>query len=281
MTSSAPVLRFAPMWPRLRTVALLAVFPAVYACATEASGIGPDVPDVPAKAIDAGSGATPSTGDPPDPAESTPDASTTLPDPVVFVHGINGGSEDFAVMLDRLVADGWPKDRLSAIDYPDPSWGCNVDNANTLKAHVEAFLAKTGAAKIDLVAHSMGSLSSRKFMRDLGGAAVVNTYVTLGGPHHGVPKACLNPLPVCVWNELCGSKPYLTELNTPPLTPGPAIWVSIFSHDDDTVPSDSSPLEGAENIAFDGVDHDGENGLLERPEVYAEVKRVLLYPPPK
>jgi triacylglycerol lipase len=199
-------------------------------------------------------------------------------DPVVFVHGINGGSADFAVMMNRLVADGWPKDRLSAIDYPDPKWGCNTDNAETLRKHVEKVRFDAGAAKIDLVAHSMGTLSSRRFMKVLGGAAVVSTYVTLGGMHHGIQSSCLNPLPVCVWQELCGSKPYLTELNTAPITPGPATWVSIFSRSDETVPDESAELPGAENIPFDGVDHAGPNGLLERAEVYAEVKRVLEYP---
>lgn len=40
-------------------------------------------------------------------------------DPVLFVHGINGSSADFAVMLQRLVDDGWPADHLWAITFPD------------------------------------------------------------------------------------------------------------------------------------------------------------------
>lgn len=267
----------------LRSLGLLGLFGAVRAvsaCSADAADAATEAPpDVGETKRD---GSAPTPGETPRDAGSSPDAAPPLavPDPVVFVHGINGSSANFKVMIDRLVADGWPKERLSAIDFPDPKWGCNTENADTLKAHVAKVLAETGAKKIDLVAHSMGSLSSRRFVRDLGGAAIVSTYVTLGGPHHGVPSSCLNPLPVCVWKELCGSEPYLTALNTPPVTPGPAIWVSIFSHDDGTIPADSSKLDDAENIPFDGVEHDGENGLLQRPEVYAEVKRVLAYPNP-
>src|SRR2546430_4446477 len=58
---------------------------------------------------------------------------TPLPISVVFVHGINGSSADFAVMIRRLVADGWPADRLFAIDFPNPRFGCNIDNAALLR----------------------------------------------------------------------------------------------------------------------------------------------------
>jgi triacylglycerol lipase len=266
----------------MRKLWLLVPIPVVVACAASSvpGGSAPSATEPSARP--APSSPVPAASAPPDegPVDaSAPPADTGAPpEPVVFVHGINGDSGDFKVMIDRLILDGWPQDRLSAIDYPDPSWGCNVDNAEILRQHVAKFLQQTGAAKIDLVAHSMGTLSSRKFIRDLGGAALVHTYVTLGGPHHGVPTACLDPLPICVHNELCADKPFLTGLNTPPVTPGPTIWVSIFSHDDHTVPWQSSELDGAENIAFDGVDHDGENGLTERADVYAQVKHVLQYP---
>ena len=96
--------------------------------------------------------------------------------------------------------------------------------------------------------------------------------------HHGVRSACLNPLPVCVWQEICGSNPFLTQLNDEPATPGDLFWVSIYSLDDETVAPDSAHLEGAENIEFSGIDHAGPNGLLEVAAVYSEVLRVLRYP---
>ena len=207
---------------------------------------------------------------------SMPDAS--LPDPVLFVHGVNGSAANFDTMIGRFIADGWPANRLFAFTFSDPKLGCNVDNAATIQGKVVDILAKTGATRIDLVAHSMGSVSSRYYMKNLGGAAVVNTYVTLGGMHHGLWSPCLSPKGMqCTWDELCSTREFITHLNEPPVTPGPAIWVSMYGTADSDVPNSSSQLDGAENIAFKGVEHDGANGLQEVEAVYLEVRRVLQY----
>lgn len=202
------------------------------------------------------------------------------PEVVVFVHGIGGSSAEFEVLKARLVADGWSPDRLYALDYPSPRWGCNVDNAEFLRQRVEEILAATGARRVDLVAHSMGTLSSRYFLERLGGLAQVSTYVTLGGLHHGNRSACLNPLPVCVWQELCPTNPYLTDLNLEPIDLGPVHWVSICSRSDDTADLETCHFDPAENIEVDGVDHAGTNGLLEHAIVYPHLLRVLGYPSP-
>jgi triacylglycerol lipase len=196
--------------------------------------------------------------------------------PIVFVHGINGSSANFATLADRLVADGWPRESLYFFDAADPSWGCNVDNAEAIRKLVERARAETCAARVDVVAHSMGSLSSRQFMKNLGGHEVVNTYVTLGGMHHGLASPCWAPgfLPVCTWKELCESGDFIAQLNADPVIPQGGPWVSIFGTADTTVPNDSSRLEGAENIEISGVDH---MGLLTDEATYAEVKRALGY----
>ena len=199
-------------------------------------------------------------------------------DPVILVHGVNGSSANYKVMLQRLVQDGWPQADLITLDYPDPKWGCNLDNAKTLQHLVQQVLKKTGRARVDLVAHSMGTLSSRYYIKNLGGSKQVNTYVTLGGMHHGLDSPCMSPLNVCVWKELCSSGPFMTQLNKAPATPGKLRWVSIYGTADKTVPNKSSQLTGAENIKLQGVEHAGAKGLLEHLDAYKEVKRVLQYP---
>jgi triacylglycerol lipase len=181
-------------------------------------------------------------------------------------------------MIDRLVADGWPRERLFPIQFPDPRWGCNIDNAEIIRMTVDDVLQTTGASKIDLVAHSMGTLSSRYYLKNLGGTDHVRTYVTLGGLHHGNTSACLNPLPVCVWQELCPTKPFLEDLNADPAAPGDLHWVSICSTTDDTATIETCHFDPAENIEVTGVDHAGANGLLEHLMVYPHVTRVLEYP---
>ena len=202
------------------------------------------------------------------------------PRPVILVHGINGSSKDFATMIQRLVADGWPASWIYAFDAKDPSWGCNVDNAAALETLAEKAMKETCQSRIDVVAHSMGSMSSRYWIKNLGGQDVVNTYVTLGGMHHGLSSPCWAPgfLGVCVWQELCETGAFIAQLNADPATPGKLHWVSIYGTADQTVPNDSSHLDGAENIPIDGVEHDGANGLQEVEAVYIEVRRVLGYP---
>ena len=203
-----------------------------------------------------------------------------VPRPILLVHGINGSSADYAVMVQRLIAAGWPPDLLYTFDAVDPSWTCNVDNAAAIDALVSKMMAETGQDRIDLIAHSMGTLSTRYWLKFLGGQEKVNTYVTLGGMHHGLASPCWAPafLGVCVWSELCESAEYVASLNAAPATPGELHWVSLIGTADATVPNASSTLAGAENITFEGVEHSGPNGLLEVAEVFEEVLRVLAYP---
>lgn len=204
------------------------------------------------------------------------DASATAHVPIVFVHGINGSAADWDVMLQRFVADGWPRTSLKAETFPDPKWGCNADNASTIAGWVDALKKQTGSSVVDVVAHSMGGLSSRFFLHDKGGVSVVRRYVTVGSMHHGLTSPCFSPLDVCVWKELCATGAFIAGLDKSPVTPGPTGWWSIYSDGDGTVPVTSSQLTGATNIMIPGIPHSGTGGLQQAPEVYAAVKAALL-----
>ncbi|MEQ1568846.1 MAG: alpha/beta fold hydrolase [Myxococcota bacterium] len=220
---------------------------------------------------------------PPDPTEPTdPTEPDEEPLPVVFVHGINGSADNWSEVIAHLIEAGWPADRLYARTFDDPEWGCNVDNAATIDAWVGAVLAETGAPKVHLVAHSMGTLSSRYYVKNLGGTEVVRTYATLGGMHHGLTSSCSPDFPFkpCVWDEICATGEFVTQLNDAPSTPGELNWVSLYGTADETVPNDSSYLEGAENIRIEGVEHDGDNGLQSDEATFVELLRVLSYPTP-
>ena len=195
-------------------------------------------------------------------------------DGIVFVHGINGSSADWNTMVGRFKSDGFPDSRLIARSYTDPRWGCNGMNATQLSAWVQE-LAGRGARRIAIVAHSMGGLSSRYYLQRLGGTSSVAVFVTLGTMHHGLSTSCLSPLPVCVWQELCQTGPFVTDLNMAPATPGPTVWWSIFSTADQTVPAASARLVGATNIELQGLAHDGANGLQESQLVYQHVKDAM------
>lgn len=67
-------------------------------------------------------------------ARVTVDAPPAKPTPILLVHGINGSAADFDALQARLRADGWDASSVFAFTFGDPKWGCNVDNASTIRA---------------------------------------------------------------------------------------------------------------------------------------------------
>lgn len=108
-------------------------------------------------------------------------------DPVVFVHGFM--LSPFGTMVDRFKEAGYPEEMLWRIDYSDP-YGSNLANVGELRAFVAEVLNRTGAARVDLVVHSMGGLSSRLYLH-AGGDAFVRDYVGIAGAFHGTDVAYL------------------------------------------------------------------------------------------
>ena len=112
-------------------------------------------------------------------------------DPIVFVHGYFVTANEWDVMIERFKELGYPEDYLAAIQFSD-NIGSNIPNAkDKLPPFVDAVLEKTGAEKVDIVAHSMGGLSTRLWIKLYGGADKVRDYVTIAGTHHGSSMACL------------------------------------------------------------------------------------------
>jgi pimeloyl-ACP methyl ester carboxylesterase len=64
----------------------------------------------------------------------------------------------------------------------------NFDTAEKLRAKVAEVKAKTGKAKVAIVAHSMGGIVSRAYLQGLGGGADVETMVFFGTPHQGATQ---------------------------------------------------------------------------------------------
>lgn len=60
-----------------------------------------------------------------------------------------------------------------------------VDRSADLKAQVTDILKATGAAKVHIIAHSMGGLDARAMIGRLGMADKVASLTTIGTPHHG------------------------------------------------------------------------------------------------
>jgi triacylglycerol lipase len=166
-------------------------------------------------------------------------------DPVLLVHGWGMKCwNTWGVMKYRLKKAGYD---VYCIDFSN-NIGSNVRNARELSQKVDEILKRTGKSKVDLVVHSMGGLSARYYIKNLGGASKVRDVVELGSPNHGTylaytafgfSKGAREMLP--------GSK-FLRELNSGDETPGKVKWTSIWSICDEAMYPKKSPiLDGARN----------------------------------
>jgi triacylglycerol lipase len=80
-----------------------------------------------------------------------------------------------------LGANGFPAVFNTNVDFA----GSLELRADQLKKEVDAVIAKTGAEKVHIIAHSMGGLDARKMIVDLGMAEKVASLTTIGTPHLG------------------------------------------------------------------------------------------------
>ncbi|MFF9275993.1 esterase/lipase family protein [Streptomyces griseosporeus] len=189
--------------------------------------------------------------------------------PVLFVHGYTGDASNWNTMADRFRADGWPSSYLDQWSY---DWRqSNATTAQQLSAEIDRLLTATGAAKVDIVSHSMGGLSSRYYLKNLGGTARVDAWVSLGGPNHGTDSAnsCLDTS--CT--EMRIGSDFLAALNSGDETPGSARYATWWSPCDTVINPDSSvALSGAANTKTACLSH---TGLLTDATVYAQTRDMI------
>ncbi|MEO7850938.1 MAG: alpha/beta fold hydrolase [Rubrivivax sp.] len=204
--------------------------------------------------------------------------------PIVLVHGNGDNAALWQTTIWRFESNGWPSDRLVAIDMPNPlardddtkpqpGRSSAEESAKILAAAVDQVLQRTGARQVVLVANSRGGNAVRNYVQNFGGAAKVSHVVLGGTPNHGVwADAALRPN-----SEFNGAGPFLLGLNAPKgangdeVTPGPK-WLTVRSNNNDKfaqpdgvwigskgkpthVSFDGPALKGATNVVLDDRDH--------------------------
>ena len=130
--------------------------------------------------------------------------------------------------------------------------GVRVDRRHGAKlaARIDEVLAATGAGRLTLVAHSMGGLVCRAYLRSFGGDKV-EALVTMGSPHHGTFHAFVangeNG------HQMRPGNAWLRELSEAVV---PVPFTSIYSvHDTVISPQDSSVMPGANNVRISAIGH--------------------------
>ncbi|MCE4948679.1 triacylglycerol lipase [Streptomyces albulus] len=207
------------------------------------------------------------------PAAAAPQRSPAANDrPVIFVHGRNAGPGVWGDMISRFTAAGRPADRLFAWDY-DTTQSANETLAPRFQAYVDEVLRRTGAAQVDIVAHSLGSLTTRWYVRFGAGATKVHHWVSLAGPNHGTQLAWLCALYDQGCRDMTPGSYVVKRLNDGDETPGTVRYTTVRSPcDEQIVPVTSTALTGADNVEAPCLKH---NELLTDETVATEVRKAL------
>jgi triacylglycerol lipase len=197
-------------------------------------------------------------------------ASSLGQDPILFVHGYSSTASVWNTMVSRFEKDGYSKAFLSAYSY-NTSQSNKVDAEKEVKTRVESLLKATGATKVDIIAHSMGSLNSRWYIKFFGGESKVDDWVSLGGPNHGTDFANFCFSTSCV--EMRQGSTFLKELNAGDETPGAVNYGTWWSPCDEIINPDSSvPLAGATNTETACISH---LALTTDETVYKQVREFV------
>lgn len=190
------------------------------------------------------------------------------PVPIVFVHGNGDSASIWQSTLWRFESNGWPRERLHAIDLPyplardddgkaQPGRSSTAEHMAFLKAEVDKVMKATGAPQVVLVANSRGGYAVRNYIQNGGGDKTVSHAVLGGTPNHGV------------WaikgfreaNEFAGTGPFLSALNAPKNAAGdevtgPVKWMTLRSDNNDKFAQPDGVWIGARgtptNVGFDG-----------------------------
>ena len=189
-------------------------------------------------------------------------------DPILFVHGYGGNNGNWQDMKTKFLADGWQDVELYAYNYSFVD--SNASSAAEIRDQIDRILTTTGATKVDIVAFSMGSVSSRYYLKNLGGAAKVDAWVSMAGPNHGTDAVENNACNFTPCKEIIPGSTFLAALNAVDETPGLTRYATFWSACDQTINPDVSVLlSGATNTQVNCIQH---IDFLTDADVYRRVK---------
>jgi triacylglycerol esterase/lipase EstA (alpha/beta hydrolase family) len=177
--------------------------------------------------------------------------------PILLIHGYGCNSGYWSHLRPLLDAAHISH---AALDL-EPMLGAIDDFVPAVADAVAALCSKSNVPKVVIVAHSMGGLVARAYLRKHGAACIAHIF-TLGTPHHGTSLANMGIGRNAVQmrrNPGCADAPesaWLRALGAAESGAARALITSFYTHHDNIVaPQTSSLLPGARNIEFGGVGH--------------------------
>lgn len=169
--------------------------------------------------------------------------------PVLLIHGYFCNRALWRPMAARLAAAGHAVD---AVDL-EPPFASIDDYAPRIAAAIDALRARTGAARVALVGHSMGGLAARAYLRAFGDASVA-CVVTLGTPHRGTVHASLGRGRNV--RQMRRDSPWLRQLAAGEPQARLEKFTVVLSWQDNIVaPQAIQTLPGARTVVLHGLGH--------------------------
>lgn len=215
--------------------------------------------------------------------------------PVVLVHGWHGDSSTFYEMKNKLSNEGfltYSPDlyTFSTQQYFGEEFTYMVHDS--IKKHAERLKSYINSIsrgnKVDIVAHSMGGLIARYYIKYLGGDRYVDKLILSDTPNHGADLAKLAPglsgwspsIPSSEFNdpsatEMTPNSQFLKDLNTPEEAYGNIKYYTIRDKGDLIVTLSSAKLEGAKGDKVVNCGHLRTNKPSKCPEAYNYILEVL------
>jgi hypothetical protein len=135
---------------------------------------------------------------PPAAAAKSKGSKPPTPTPIIFVHGQSGSAQQFQANAMRFASNGFPNSRIFAYEYNTLN-STNDEAIAGLDTFIADVRARTGAANVDVLAHSRGTTVMHSFLSTPERAAMVRRYVNYDGrtgtaPPGGVPT-------MAIWGE--------------------------------------------------------------------------------
>lgn len=155
-------------------------------------------------------------GDELGPTEKTASEKLGAPYPVVLVHGMGGfGTLKFGLIkltyFDGVVEE-LAKNGEAAYTTLTPPFASSDVRAEALAPQIDQILARTGKAKVNIIAHSQGGLDARILAspNGLGYGDRIASITTIATPHHGTKVAdsvhsFMKLLPSSIVDEITGA----------------------------------------------------------------------------
>ncbi|GAA1907038.1 esterase/lipase family protein [Williamsia serinedens] len=194
------------------------------------------------------------------------------PDPVILVHGTGGSRQtNWGTYVPLLKNAGYCVFALTYGALPGPwpitaigGMGPMRESARQFGLFAERVLAATGAARVDVVGHSQGTLIPALWVKSGAGAGKIGRYVSLAALWDGTSPAgagsmldlarqrglLTGPLPVCAaCGEFDPNSPTIRGLHAGGLYDPGITYTNIATiHDEAVVPYTSGLVPGGANV---------------------------------